>query len=284
MKKISHQAARPNTAEVSVRYIGQVGFLLNFGGLNVAIDPFLTDSLNGLPGFPPGMWVRNYPPPVALSALSHLDLVLCTHDHMDHADPETLAGIAKAAPRCHFAGPRLTVREMERMGLPKGQLTVLNEGTPFKFRDLTVEPVAAAHEDYVADEKGFHRYLGYLLHWQGLTLFHAGDTIVTSRLFNALKSHAIDIGFLPINGRDAHRNRFEIVGNMGSGEAVQFASWLAGGKGFNLLVPTHYDLYPQNGASVADFVEAWDTASEPKPGFKVFRPGEEIVYRKPVSS
>lgn len=271
-----------SAAEVSVRYIGQVGFLLNFGGLSVAIDPFLSDSLSRLPDFPPGMWVRNYPPPVVVSELSHLDLVLCTHDHMDHADPETLVGIAKAAPRCRFAGPRLAVREMEHMGLPKSQLAVLNEGTPFKFHDLTVDPVAAAHEDYVTDKEGFHRFLGYLFHWQGITLFHAGDTIVTPRLFKALKPYAIDIGFLPINGRDPHRNRFDIVGNMESCEAVQIASWLAGGKGFGLLVPTHFDLYPQNGASASDFVAAWETAPEPKPAFKIFRPGEEIVYRKPT--
>ncbi len=274
MKKISP------SADVSIRYLGQVGFLFNLDGLTVAIDPYLTDAVDRIPGLPPAMMVRNYPPPVTPSGLSYLDLVLCTHDHMDHMDMETLTGIAKVAPQCRFAGPKFVVRELERAGFPKEQLTVLNEGTSFKFHDLVVEPVAAAHEDYETDAEGFHRYLGYLLHWHGLTLFHSGDTIATPRLFDTLRTHAIDVGFLPINGRDAHRRRFDIVGNMESREAIQLASWLAAGRGFGLLVPTHHDLYPLNGASVADFAAAWETAPEPKPGFKVFRPGEEIVWRK----
>jgi len=278
--KIANSKDRP--VEVSVRYLGQFGFLFNFDGLSVAVDPYLTDSVDRIPGLPPGMFVRNYPPPVALSALSHLDLVLCTHDHMDHADPETLTGIAKAAPGCHFAGPRLSTRIMERVPIPRTQITVLNEGTPFRFQELMIEPVAASHEDYESDAEGFHRFLGYLLHWRGITLYHSGDTISTPRLFESLKTHAIDIGFLPINGRSAHRRKFDIIGNMDSAEAVQFAGWLAARKGFNLLVPTHYDLYTSNGAPVAEFVEAWDKAPEPKPGIKLFRPGEEIVYRKPA--
>jgi len=206
--------------------------------------------------------------------------VLCTHDHLDHTDPETLAGIAKASPQCCFAGPRLSAREMEGAGLPREQITVLNEGVPFKFRNLLVDPVAAAHEDYEIDADGFHRYLGYLLHWEGFTLFHAGDTLATPRLFEALKPHAIDIGFLPINGRDGHRKRLDILGNMESREAIELASRLRAGKGFELLVPTHHDLYPNNGASVADFETACEAAPDPKPSFKVFLPGETIAYRK----
>ena len=260
--------------DLAICYLGQVGFLFRRRGLTVVIDPYLSDS--GAAANP--IWVRNYEPPVQPHALREVDLVLCTHDHGDHTDPESLLGILSASPRCRFAGPKLSAREMERAGIPKSQITVLNEGAGLSLQDLTVEPVAAAHEDYETDPEGHHRYLGYLLHWGGLTLYHAGDTVVTPELEQAVGRYPIDIGFLPINGRSEDRRKQDIVGNMDSAEAIHFAAKLARQKGFRLLVPTHYDLYPINGADVADFAALWEKTSEPKPKFKTFLPGEEIAF------
>jgi len=264
------------TGRVTIRYLGQVGFLLRRRDLTVVIDPYLSDS--GARENP--VWVRNYHPPVPPQALRHVDLVLCTHDHGDHTDPESLLGILSASPNCRFAGPKISARQMERAGIPSSQITVLNEGSGLTLHDLTVEPVAAAHEDYEVDADGHHRYLGYLLHWGGLTLYHAGDTLATPELEKAVGRYAIDVGFLPINGRSAERRKQDIVGNMDSAEAIHFSANLAGKKGFHLLVPTHYDLYAINGAELSEFVALWEKALNPKPAFKSFLPGEQIVYEK----
>jgi L-ascorbate metabolism protein UlaG (beta-lactamase superfamily) len=263
-----------NPNSLTISYLGQVGFLFRCGGLTVAIDPYLSDSGAAASS----IWVRNYAPPVAPHALRDVDLVLCTHDHGDHTDPESLLGILSGSPRCRFAGPKISAREMERAGIPASQITVLNEDAGLTLQDLTVEPVAAAHEDYETDPEGHHRYLGYLLRWGGLNLYHAGDTIVTPELEKAVGRYPIDIGFLPINGRSEERRRQDIVGNMDSAEAVAFSARLAKKNGFRLLVPTHYDLYAVNGADPADFAALWEKTPGPKPAFKTFRPGEEFVY------
>jgi L-ascorbate metabolism protein UlaG (beta-lactamase superfamily) len=260
--------------DLTICYLGQVGFLFRRHGLTVVIDPYLSDS--GAAISP--IWVRNYEPPVQPHALSEVDLVLCTHDHGDHTDPESLLGILSASPRCRFAGPRISAREMERAGIPPSQITVLNEGSGLTLQDLTVEPIAAAHEDYETDPEGHHRYLGYLLHWGGLTLYHAGDTIVTPELEKAVGRYPVDVGFLPINGRSEDRRKQDIVGNMDSAEALRFSAGLAKQRGFRLLVPTHYDLYAVNGADIAEFADLWEKTPGPKPRFKTFQPGEEIVY------
>src|SRR5471032_1826580 len=50
---------------------------------------------------------------------------------------------------------------------------------------------------------------------------------------------------------------------------------------FDLVVPTHYDLYPNNGAELADFARAWESLPpEGRPKWKAFLPGEKIVYGK----
>lgn len=261
----------------AIRYLGQSGFLLQLRGVTVAIDPYLTDTVDRLPDEPSGLWVRQYPPPVDPASLHGVDLVLVTHDHLDHLDPATLSVIAAAAPHCRFAGPRLCVEGMKKAGLPGARLTCLNEGHDFVFHEVRIEPVAAAHEDYESDADGFHRFLGYLIHAGGLTLYHSGDTVSTPQLSRTLARHRIDVGFLPINGRNEKRHRLGIIGNMNAEEALA----LAAVQKFDLLVPTHYDLYPNNGASLSDFIAHWERQPQStRPRIKAFRPGEKIIYQK----
>ena len=92
------------------------------------------------------------------------------------------------------------------------------------------------------------------------------------QLSGDLSHLAIDVAFLPINGRDDERRRQNIVGNMDSREAVAFAVRHNAG----LVVPTHYDLYSVNGASLPEFVREAEAAN-PHFRFKAFRPGEQML-------
>ncbi len=270
-------SAALETQGITITYLGQVGFLLQFGGTRIVIDPYLTDAVDRLPGQPQGLWVRSYPPPILPGELKEIDLVLCTHDHLDHTEPETLCGIATASPGCRFAGPKSSVQQMLQGGIAPERTMVLKEGLTCVEGGLVVEPIAVAHEAYAADAEGFDHYLGYLLHWNGTTFFHAGDAVATPRLSEALSRHAIHAAFLPINGGNAQRRSLGIVGNMNAREAID----LAVRHRMGLLVPTHYDLYPKNGALLAEFVTSWE--AHPifdRPRFKAFLPGESMVYEK----
>jgi L-ascorbate 6-phosphate lactonase len=236
------------------------------------IDPYLSYAIDRLSS--DGFWTRHYPPPVRPEELTGIDLVLCTHDHLDHTEPETLRGIAAASPGSHFAGPRASVDRICAEGISPDRTTILREGRSFQFRDVTIEPISVAHEAHETDAGGFDLFLGYLLHWNGLNIFHAGDTVVTPRLSASLANQRVDVAFLPINGRNDERRQKGIVGNMNAAEAVPFAA----GQKFGLVVPVHYDLYAHNGASLTEFVSAWeDTPILDRPGFKAFYPGERIV-------
>jgi len=54
--------------------------------------------------------------------------------------------------------------------------------------------VAAAHEVYETDVEGHHKYLSYLIRWDGVTLFHAGDTVETPQQHGKLSGVRIDVG------------------------------------------------------------------------------------------
>jgi len=263
--------------DLTITYLGQVGFLLQKNGLAIAIDPYLSDSVDRLEGCPRDFWVRNYPPPVDPRELTGIDLVLCTHEHLDHTDPETLCAISAASPHCRFAGPAVSIAAMRNAGIEAKRLMVLDEGTPLAFNEVVIEPLAAAHESYETDGEGHHKYLSYLIRWNGLTLFHAGDTVVTPQLRERLSHETVDVGFLPINGRSTERHEQGVVGNMNAEEAAIFSSAL----NFDLVIPTHYDLYPNNGAPLADFARAWESRPlDRRPKLKAFLPGEKIVYGK----
>jgi len=252
--------------------LGQAGFSFKRNGLTVLIDPYLTDSCDHSPGFPAGFWRRNYPPPVRPERLRQVDLVLCTHDHLDHLDPATLRAIARASPACRFGCPFPSVSLIAEAGIDPSRIVPLCEGKPFRLPGLTVHPIAAAHETYKRDALGHDRFLGYVLRWGKCSIFHAGDTVPHRRLAAAVARYRIDVGLLPINGRDAPRRKLGIVGNMDASEAAAFAIR----HKFGLVVPFHYDLYSANGASLADFVAALD-AADPSQPFKAFRPGESIL-------
>jgi len=56
--------SRHENGGIAIWYLGQVGFLFQHRGLTVAIDPYLSYSVDRLGGFSKNFWVRNYPPPV----------------------------------------------------------------------------------------------------------------------------------------------------------------------------------------------------------------------------
>jgi L-ascorbate metabolism protein UlaG (beta-lactamase superfamily) len=262
---------------LTIRYLGQEGFLFRDATKTLVIDPYLSDSVDRLDGFPPGFWRRAYPPPVRPEELTAANLVLVSHDHLDHADPETLRGIAAAAPGCRFAGPRRSVALLREIGLAAERTFVLNAEQPFRWEGVTIEPVAAAHEDYETDADGFHRFLGFLLRWNGATLYHAGDTIATPQLSRRLERERIDVGFLPVNGGDDARRKLDVVGNMD----VVAAAALAAQHRFGIVVPMHYDLYPNNGLTSEKFDATW--AAQPGARdltLEVFRPGEAWTWGK----
>lgn len=272
---------RVTNPPLTIQYLGQAGFRISDGDRTLVIDPYLSASVDRLEGFPPGFWRRAYPPPVRAAELTTVDLVLCSHDHLDHADPETLKTIARSSPDCRFGGPWPTIDLLRRLGFAGERMISFDADRPFEWDGITIDPVAAAHEDYETDTQGHHRFLGFILRWPNATLFHAGDTVATHALSTRLARERIDIGFLPVNGADDARRRLGIVGNMD----VAAAAALATERGFGLLVPMHYDLYANNGLSDAAFAHAWSNLCPPPTiPLKVFRPGECVsVIRRIVA-
>ena len=102
------------------------------------------------------------PPPVLPEDLPRPDLVLVTHAHTDHMDPDTLGPLAARFPDLPFVVPAAR-EEAARTRIGAGaQLILADAGDvlmPLPGLRITVLP--AAHETRERDGQGRHLFLGY---------------------------------------------------------------------------------------------------------------------------
>ncbi|MBE6702232.1 MAG: MBL fold metallo-hydrolase [Ruminococcaceae bacterium] len=261
--------------QVALYYLGQVGFLIKWQEKYLLIDGYLSDYVDKNCSSELVHWVRKYPAPIQAASLDFVDYVFCTHTHFDHADPETLATLARVNKKAKYIVSAANVDTIAAYGIEKSAIlglaadreTVLGEG-------IAVTAIPAAHEVFHTDANGHYREVGFRISLGDITLFHAGDGCPYEGLAERLRG--CDILFLPINGRDYYRTVIcDIIGCFDSREAVLLAKEI----GARLLIPTHFDLYEVNGVNPAHFVDTLKTL-HPAQSFHIFAPGERFLFAK----
>lgn len=241
-KAIDIAIFQPPAYTVAIWWLGQASIVLRASGVTIYIDPFFSEYPD-----------RLTPPFFTPEAAPAADFVLCTHEHIDHFDPQTLPGMAKASPHVRFVVPLHLVEQTIALGISAERVLGTQPDEALHMGPMTVRSVPACHGlksppatygfDFVEYEgKSLYRYLGYILEIAGVRIYHAGDTVIYDGLVERLREQAIDVAFLPINGRNYFREQKDIVGNMDEREAAD----LAAAAGVKLLVPIHYDMFAAN--------------------------------------
>ena len=255
-------------SQLGMFYLGQVGFVFIFRGKYVLIDAYLS----GKTVQETGSWGRNYPAPITPEELDFIDIVLCSHDHSDHTDPETLRRLAMSNDKACFIVPAAYLDNVVSYGVPKERLIPARESFTLSFPDIEITPLPSAHEELHQDENGDYFEMGYRFNFGGaVTLYHSGDCCIYEGL--AEKVGTVDIACLPVNGRSFYRLHRNVIGNMTLEEAVVFAKE-AGAK---LFIPLHFDLFPGNTLPPSYIPAAVDVYAKGMP-YKIFTPGEGFVY------
>ena len=232
------------------------------------VDPYLTDS-DGNGGSLP----RTFPPPLAPAEVTNASAVLLTHAHIDHTDPDTILPLSEASPGARFVAPSTSRNALVEAGLDRGRIVVPAVGESFEISGATVTAVPSAHTELEYDPERGYPYLGYVIEWNDVTVYHAGDTVVYEGLIETLSAWDIDLAFVPINGRDFFRTQRNIIGNTDFRETVEFTETLDIG----LIVPTHYDLIEGNTADPGHFVSHLHAMNPMRP-HKLLRPGELLYF------
>jgi L-ascorbate 6-phosphate lactonase len=221
----------------------------------VAIDPYLSDSLDHFYS-----WKRLPLSPIPLAPEDlRAELVLTTHAHEDHLDPETIPSLARASDAV-FVGPSLCAQAMRDWGIPEQRIVQLDRGERREILGVQVAAVLAHHVSNAGAQTP--DAVGYLVDIGGIRVYHSGDTLLHPDL-SAIREARPDVMLICINGG---------YGNMNAEEAAELAATVAPA----VVVPMHWGLVAENTADPVLFVRALagaGTSARPL----IMAPGDCIV-------
>ena len=198
-----------------VTWIGQAGLLFKSSVLTVLIDPYLSDSVGKLDPAKK----RRIPVDPSLWQIQP-DVLLFTHDHLDHFDPETSAHWLKSSHPMTVLAPNSVWQKVRKYG-GEHNYVLFDAGTQWTQGDIRFSAVPAAHSDSHA--------IGVLLQTEGKLHYVTGDTLYSTRVLSTLPDD-IDAVFLPVNG---------VGNNMNMVDAARFAR----DCGAKCAVPIHIGLF-----------------------------------------
>lgn len=248
--------------------LGQAGFVIKGGSTIAYIDPYLSDSIAGMGGP-----ARRFPPPLEPAAIRHAQVVFATHEHADHADGDTLGPLMAASTDAVLVTSAQGRDIAIKSGVAEDRIVVPSLAAEATIAGLRYTAIPAAHYDFEVNEAGQSRWMGMLISCNGVTLYHAGDTIIVPELLKALDGVQIDVALLPINGRDFFREEQDIVGNLQPHEAVLLAQRL----GARVMIGMHNDLFASNRLDPGILFSAVDRYA-PWQRCHMLQPGELYLY------
>ncbi len=263
INELKERLAALSPDEVGIVYLGGAGFLISYRGTNALVDPYLSYSVDKAIGNE--RWSRLYAPPFSPEELSFADYVLVSHDHLDHADPETIAPLFEASTEIKLVCGKAIAENVRAYGAAR--VVALADGEKRALGAMSVMVIPAAHEQIHLDKNGDAMECGFVFGLGDMRVYHSGDSLVYDGLEERVRG--ADVMLLPVNGNGFYRRAEDIVGNMDAYDAAN----LAAHGGARLLIPMHYDLYPGNfvpEAAVGEIIRA----AAPHLRFELPRPGE----------
>ncbi len=164
-----------------VTFVGQATVLIEMDGLRILTDPILRRWAGPL---------RRYGPLPDPTIHHGIDVVLISHQHLDHLEPGSLRMLPKTAV---VIGPPLTGRTVRRVGFRT--VVETRRDTALHLGELEIVAVHARHTKRRWILSAPTEPIGFLVHGQS-TIYFAGDT----GLFDGMEDlrERIDLALLPI--------------------------------------------------------------------------------------
>ena len=206
----------------TLKWLGQSGLEITApDGATCLIDPYLSDWCGRFSANP-------RVPPIALDPAKAKPTVLITsHWHDDHLDPEAVPIIARMSPETVFVGPPSCAIRCRWWGAAAERVVALGRGEWVTVGGFRVTAGFARHDvpGMLAEDA-----ISITLEVAGRRIFHSGDTEYDSRIRAVRELGAIDIGLFVINGTGGNMN-------------VREAAFLAAELDVGLAIPIHYGMW-----------------------------------------
>ncbi len=205
---------------MKITWLGQAGFLFETDGKKIVIDPYLSDFVKTVE---PAN-ARRVPVDERFLAIKP-DIILITHNHLDHLDKETLKYYLTADAELLVLCPNGGWQELRKTYAATAQkcnFVLFNVGTEWSAGNVRFRAVKAEHSDPCA--------IGILLSAEGKTYYITGDTLYNEAVLASLPEEELYAVMLPCNGRGNNMNMID---------AARFAAR----TGAKYAVPVHIGLF-----------------------------------------
>ncbi len=202
---------------MKITWLGQAGLYIEAAGKKIIVDPYLSDSVAKVNQ-------KNYRRlPIDESFLRIIpDILVLTHNHLDHTDPETLPAYLNVGGSVTVLASGNAWAEVRKYG-GEHNFVCFDRHSEWSEGDVRFIAVHAEHSD--------DRAIGIVIEAEGKRLYITGDTLYNSKIFDdVLPLGELDAIFLPVNG---------VGNNMNMSDAKRFCERLSP----RVAVPMHFGLF-----------------------------------------
>ena len=202
---------------MKVTYLGQAGLLFEKRGFKIMIDPYLSDSVEKIN--PKNF--RRVPVDERFFSIRP-DVMIFTHNHLDHYDPETVSRFITEDSGITVLAPK-SVWDLVRKFEGNNNYILFNRHTEWTENEIKFTAVKAEHSDITP--------IGVIIDDGKRKYYVTGDTLYNEEIFGDIPSDIYAL-FLPVNG---------VGNNMNMSDAVRFANRINAEK----TVPIHIGMFDE---------------------------------------
>lgn len=200
---------------MKITWLGQAGLLFESNGFRVMIDPYFSDSVGQIS---PDKH-RHVPVCEAFFSVKP-DVMIFTHNHLDHYDPETVAHFLDENSNVTVLSPRSVWDVVRKIG-GNNNFVLFNRHTSWSEGGLRFTAVKAEHSDPTP--------IGVVIDDGEKKYYVTGDTLYNKEIFADIPEDIYAV-FLPVNG---------VGNNMNMADAKRFCDRV----GARYAVPLHCGLF-----------------------------------------
>ena len=200
---------------MKITYLGQAGFLFETEKIKIMIDPYLSNSVERIEPHNK----RRVPVDERFFEIKP-DVMVFTHDHLDHYDPETAKRFIREGAGVTVLCPRSVFDKVRRTCFGNNYV-LFDNTTEWTEKGVTFTAVKAGHSDPYA--------IGVIIDDGEKKYYITGDTLYSESIFESLPDDIYAV-FLPVNG---------VGNNMNMSDAARFAKR----TGAERVVPMHIGLF-----------------------------------------
>ena len=202
---------------MKITYLGQAGLMFETGNSVIMIDPYLSDSVKMVNP-------KNYRRlPIDKSYLEiKPDVIIFTHNHLDHYDPETVGHFIASETKVTVLAPQSVWNDVRMIG-GDNNYVLFNRHTTWTQNGIKFTATYAEHSDPTP--------IGVIIDDGKKKYYITGDTLYNEEIFEDIPDDIYAL-FLPVNG---------VGNNMNMTDASRFANRVNAKK----VVPLHIGMFDE---------------------------------------